>query len=1092
MSQAVVRRRLRARRERKGGNGLRVVLVLVLGVLALGAISAAVGVGSVFAVYQSYAKDYVPIEEKLRQSNVGLTEIYDRGGPVDGEFLGALPNPDAQLLDPVLLEDISEWMIAATVATEDQGFWDHQGVNPRGLLRAGYERYVLNRVETGTGGSSITQQLIKNVYICPSIGENLCVGGVAERTLDRKLREIAYAIELEQDYDKEQILEWYLNQTAYADRYIGVEAAAQGYFRKSASELTIAESALLAGIPSFPTRYHPRLNCVPMEDDAERCLVDLQGRTIVNGNAKARQEDVIDLMVSTGAITTQQATEAKAADLRVYEAVNPIKAAAFIDNQIQPRLVRMCEAGLLPKSEFAADCWQSVHGGGYQVTTTLDWQVTDEARQLGQERIAAGLTNGCNCYNASIVTIDPNTGQIIVYVPNLDPTESSTDPRVNSKIDQATEINQPGSSLKPAIYLAWMHYLDKTPMSTFWDTHPLVVEGTSIDNPRGAPYTEGMISARAGLGGSQNVPAFRAAQEAGTDNVIQMIKDLGLTTVDQRFDPTFISHGDVTYGSSIATGGANVRVVDMAYMNSVIANMGVMVGVPHLAEYVELDDMRSTLLDVGADYERALEQQYDFARGNIRIPGTRELDPVVILEVRDNDGEVIFRQGEPERLEVVNPGSVWMLHSIMSDCNARYIIWSCSSSTTSGGLDFFVNGVKIPGGLKTGTQQGPLSAADTLETWMNGYSRHAATAVWVGNANNELVRDGPAAGYAAANTTVALFRQWMDQYHTTLQSIGAMGEPLGFEELQPANVARVAFATTATSDGLGGGCEQTAGTWLRNDVSYESECESAEIDTRNGLLAGPDTPSQYRETRKFVKLPTFKPELAIELARKFAGGGKRIPIRPTQVSDGAPAVSITSPSNASTVRRDVDVVGSVGSAGAGSWTLEFGSGSSPAGWSVIGEGSGGVSNSVLGRIEGVEDLEEGVYTIRLSVSDSSLGNLSTSVQVNIRPGPGGDEDDDDNGTPGPTRTPRPGETVVPGATPTPGGNQPVSHPRGFDECGSDPTCGGETNIIVRCGPNGWFIDRRSVGQDYGDYNWPRFVVDDPAVAPSRASQVCGN
>jgi len=1088
VSTTIARRRAAARRNARQSHALRLVLILLLAVGALGAIGAAAGLGTAFAIYQHYADDYVPIQEKLQQTQVGLSEIYDRRGPDDGEFLGALPNPDAQLLSPVPLSQISDWMIAATISTEDNGFWDHPGVNLRGLVRAAYENYILDDFGEGTGGSSITQQLIKNVYICPSFGENVCTEG-AERTLDRKLREIAYAIELEQDYTKEQILEWYLNQTAYADRYVGVQAAAEGYFRKDAIDLNLAEAALLAGIPSFPTRYHPRLNCVLVAGTADQCVVDGIGRTIVGGEAKARQEIVLDLMARHGAITRAEAEAAKAEDLRVYQSSNPIVAASFLDNQVEPRLVRMCEAGILPKLERATNCSQSVASAGYKVTTTLDWDLNQQALALAQERVALGLDARCECHNASVVTIDPTTGQVLVYVPNVDPTGDTIDPRIRPTVDQATEIQQPGSSLKPAIYLTWFEYNVKNPMSTFWDTSPLEVQGTEIENPRGGSLkSEGLISARAGLGGSQNVPAFRAAYEAGVDNVIQVAKQLGITTLDQGFDPTFRAHREISYGASIATGGANVRVIDMAYMNATLANMGVMVGVPHLARYVPLSELKSTQYDEGAAGLLAYDQRLAFARGHIRIPETRELDPVVILEVRDASGAVIYDHetaNDLQRVEVINPGSVWLLHSIMSDCTARYIIWGCGGTNAGSGLDpFMADGTLIPGGLKTGTQQGPLDAADTLETWMNGYSRYAATAVWVGNANNDLVKDGPGVGFAAANATKALYRIWMGRFHDILQSRGVFTSPEGFSSLQPSNVRQVQYTTPATSTtGLSGGCDQTVTTWVRNDVSYASECEEHEIDTRNGLLAGPDTPAQYRETRKFVILPGLRPELARELAEKFAEAypGISIPIAPEEVSTGAPALDILSPTNGAVVGADADVIGSVTPGNLVEWKLELGRGGSPVEWTELGAGKDSVVNAVLGRIL-LEGLEDGIYTLRLSARDRLLGNLSTAVGINIRPGDDGGPGDDDE-SPGPgggTRTPRPG------ATPTPSG---ITHPLGFEECGGDATCGGGI-IVVRCGPLGWFVDIPRVGLDYGGRDWPVFVVQSAADAPDRAAVAC--
>ncbi len=308
MSTLQHRRRLRQRRQSKGGAGMRIALFLVLGIAALGALGAVAAVGTVFAVYQNYADEYVPIEDKLRQTQIGLTEIYDR----NGERLGALPNPDAQLLDPVTLDRISKWVIEATVSTEDNTFWDNPGINFAGLARAAWENYAGGGIGSGTGGSSITQQLIKNVYICPNIATETsaaCLGAAREGKagVDRKLREITYALELEKDYPKEKILQWYLNQISYADRYIGIQAAAQGYFHKDAADLTLAEASLLAGVPQYPTLYHPRLNCAKPEGDPDgECVIDAQGRTVVVGEAKKRQEDVLDLMVAHNRATAEE------------------------------------------------------------------------------------------------------------------------------------------------------------------------------------------------------------------------------------------------------------------------------------------------------------------------------------------------------------------------------------------------------------------------------------------------------------------------------------------------------------------------------------------------------------------------------------------------------------------------------------------------------------------------------------------------------------------------------------------------------------------------------------------------------------------
>lgn len=851
----------------------------LIGLLAAGAglsLLFAIGVGAVYAIYAHYASDYTPIEEKIRERSLGVTQVYDRGGAGGGVLVGALSNPDSQLLHPVPLDDISAWMVEATISTEDNGFWDNPGIEPKSLARAAYENYVGGGVGSGTGGSTLTQQLVKNVYLSDQC---IVVDGVrtceAARTLTRKVKEIAFAMELEKDYSKEQILGWYFNQISYADRYVGVESAARGYFRKPAGELTLAEAAVLAGIPAAPSAYHPRLNCVP--DDVGACTRDELGRTTLAGAGKERQEHVLDLMIEHGRATAEEVAAAKAEPALIFPAESSLLATAWIDNQVEPRLVRMCEAGMLPKIAGAADCTESVHNAGYKVTSTIDWAETLKATAMMNEFVAAGQKAGCNCFNASIVTIDPGSGQVMVYAPNIDPTWVS-DPRVAGHIDQANEINQPGSSFKPLIYLTWMDVLQKTPMSSIFDTSPMklgfpfVAQGktVTITNPRPGGGGEGLITARAALGGSQNIGAFRAASEAGIDNVIAYAKKMGITTLDQEFDPTFYDHEAVIYGPSIATGGANIRVVDMAYMNATIANMGGMVGVPTLARTVEKGELRSLAGAKGDDYDRALRQKLEFSRGNLRLPDSRALDPVTVLEVRSIDGDILYTHGaDLERKQVVDAGSVWMLNSIMSDCNARFIIWRCGTSNDDLSLDSFLDGVKIPTGIKTGTQQGFTSADDTLETWMNGYSRYAATSLWIGNSDNSLVRDGQRYGYASANTTVRLFKNWMGQYHKDLQEKGLVLDLSGFDSNRPANVKFAKFQSATTEKGSrGGGCSQIVDAWIRTDIEYKGDCQG----------------------KGFIPLPELAKDQAAALARQRGipvAAGQTVSAQPIPTDEGS-------------------------------------------------------------------------------------------------------------------------------------------------------------------------------------------------------------
>jgi membrane peptidoglycan carboxypeptidase len=294
-----------------------------------------------------------------------------------------------------------------------------------------------------------------------------------------------------------------------------------------------------------------------------------------------------------------------------------------------------------------------------------------------------------------------------------------------------------------------------------------------------------------------------------------------------------------------------------------------------------------------------------------------------------------------------------------------------------------------------------LKASDTLETWMTGYSRHAATAVWVGNANNDLVNDR---AFASANATVHLWKSWMGAYHSALKARGVTDIAQDFSDLQPKNVTRGSFSTPATDRVLGPDfryCDQVVTGWYRTDVTYESQCESREIDTRNGFLASDQTPPQFRETKKFVKLPTFEPGPAIALAR-----ARGIPIAPTEKSTGQSALSISNLQTGRTISTTFQVIGSVNVPNLKNWILEIGETASPTEWKTIGTGTAGVNEAPLGTIEPKDLKDNTVYTVRLSTDDGR--GLKTSVVINIKRsgGPG-------TATPSPSGTPSPGPTGNP-------------------------------------------------------------------------------
>ncbi|MCH2523843.1 MAG: transglycosylase domain-containing protein, partial [Dehalococcoidia bacterium] len=272
-------------------NPVLIVVAIAFSLILLVGIAVTVsGATYAFNRYTEIAKGVIPPEELIANLPQGGARIYDRNGSLMYEFVDEFTG----LRRPVQLENISHWLIEATLAVEDPTFYENNGLNTKGLVRATIENltpYGGDFLE-GSGGSSITQQLAKNVYI--PIEER------AQRTIDRKARETVIAIELTEQYTKEEILGWYLNSISYGGIYTGIEAASQGYFNKTASELTIAEAALLAGIPQSPGLYYPFH------------FIDLQTSQLIPGSPPiVRQHQVLNLMTKRGLISEVQANNAK-------------------------------------------------------------------------------------------------------------------------------------------------------------------------------------------------------------------------------------------------------------------------------------------------------------------------------------------------------------------------------------------------------------------------------------------------------------------------------------------------------------------------------------------------------------------------------------------------------------------------------------------------------------------------------------------------------------------------------------------------------------------------------------------------------------
>ncbi|HEY1074965.1 MAG TPA: PBP1A family penicillin-binding protein [Patescibacteria group bacterium] len=473
-----------------------------------------------------YFKD-LPRPGELRNRNAEeSTILYDRNGKQIYDISG----DERRIL--LKSSEIPDVIKEATIAIEDKNFYHHYGFDFKGLARAALG------LGTQGGGSTITQQYIKNAILSPQF------------SLTRKIKELILAIELEAIYSKDDILTLYLNEIPYGSNIYGVEAASQAYFGKSAKDgLTLSEAATLAAIPQAPTRYSPYGNNLNL--------------------LMARKNKVLDDMVKTNAITSEEADKAKT------EA--PLVAKDFAqkrDNFPAPHFVMYIREQLVKKYGE-----EMVQRGGLRVTTTLDLDLQEKADDAVKNQGAKTLPR-VKASNASLVAIDPRSGHLLAMVGSLDYFNRDNEGNFNV----ATAQRQPGSSIKPLVYATL--FKDKySPGSVFWDV-PTDFNGYKPNNFDGR--FRGPLTLRSALGSSLNIPAVKALSLAGVNDFIETATDLGITTYGDKKGA----------GLALALGAGETKLVDLTAAYSVFANNG---DKHPLTSIIKIQDSRGKVLDEWKD-----------------------------------------------------------------------------------------------------------------------------------------------------------------------------------------------------------------------------------------------------------------------------------------------------------------------------------------------------------------------------------------------------------------------------------------------------------------------------------------------------------
>jgi 1A family penicillin-binding protein len=410
------------------------------------------------------------------------------------------------------------------VAIEDDQFYNHSGIDFKGILRAAVRNIQDGDLLGGQGGSTITQQVIKNSVL------------QREKTLARKAKEAILALKLEQLKTKDEILEIYLNESPYGGTIYGVEEAARAFFNTSAKELTVAEAAYLAAIPQAPTYYSPYGN--------NRASLD------------ARQQTVLQKMRENGFISVEEYEAAKNEVVEFEtQLVSGIRAPHFVMYIREQLAEKFGEEALAER--------------GLKVVTTLDWELQEKAEQIVAEKAAIN-TEKFKASNAGLVATDPKTGDLLVMVGSRDYFSEEVDGNFNLTLAN----RQPGSSIKPFVYAAAFKkgYLPSTILFDLRTQFSTACEPYDFSNepPCYSPNNHnnkflGPISMRNALAQSLNIPAVKTLYLVGVRDALKLAADLGITTLN---NPD-------RYGLTLVLGGGEVKLLDMTNAYGVFANKGV-------------------------------------------------------------------------------------------------------------------------------------------------------------------------------------------------------------------------------------------------------------------------------------------------------------------------------------------------------------------------------------------------------------------------------------------------------------------------------------------------------------------------------------
>jgi peptidoglycan glycosyltransferase len=732
---------LMSRRTTRRGSqrrGLATFLLVTFGVIALTFVGSIMGTaGGMFAAYTYFASDLPDPNILDAIEPAESTYVYDRTGQT------LLARFECQNREAVTFDELPDVIWQATVAAEDRTFWENNGVDFQGTVRA-----ALANLEAGSivqGASTITQQVIDYARVlreetastqvdegatpAPSIAPadpdapvtdlneepdqeaDVCKPPEPNDSTDfqEKIRENILAMEVTSAYPgragKERILETYLNLIYYGNGSYGIKAAAANYFGiTDLSQMTVSQAAFLAGLPQRPSYYDPYQNPKATPDDPEAGAQD----------ALARRDLVLGAMLDEGYITRAQYNEARSTS---WTAMNPNRLTSVLrEPQFSFRVQK--EAERILGELGVEDPKAAVRIGGYRITTTLDYPLQQEAKRLVAAHVyslntSTGEDPSCvnpvpnkpcvdfNVNNGAMVAIDSATGEIVAYVGSVD-YYNREDPRVQGQFDVAgIGRRQPGSAFKPITYSSAFKARDATVSTMLVDAiTEFGVQGAASYRPANADIKEhGPVLAMDALRYSMNIPSVQMQFLVGAQTTAEFAESLGIASAD------YIMAQDP--GLSLALGSVPVNLTNMTQAYTTFAQQGAL------------------------------------------HPAT------TILEIRNRDGRVIYQRDEngPTTTEPMTKAEAFLTHYIL-EANTdpdRNVLWGSRAELLT------ADGQRRPAGFKTGTTN------DFRDVSGFGYVPGSlVTGVWMGNNNQEPMSNEFAGGLFSADGPLYLWHDFMN------------------------------------------------------------------------------------------------------------------------------------------------------------------------------------------------------------------------------------------------------------------------------------------------------------------------------------------